>query len=180
MATANLTPEYIGRDPVTGTGIYRIDLTTSGLASIKSITIQDDNVLSGKPGNSSGFDVDFVNISSSLTQTVPEASALPSSPYFNFTSGVFFTAGYIQPADGATYLNGTVNNAYARDLATLYKAEGARLSLGEGGYITFELKENVATAGNYLYFGDSGGGNDHAYVLVSDGPGGVPGGNGNT
>ncbi|MBM6596716.1 calcium-binding protein [Microvirga pudoricolor] len=106
-----------------------------------------------------------------------DAGVFPAVSPFNFNTGVFFSPGYLQPSDdGATVLNGTINNVYARDLSTLYKADGARLSLGESGYVTFELRDYTPSNGNWLYFGDSGGGQDNAVVWVSDTVGGVPGG----
>jgi hypothetical protein len=64
MATVTLRSQYIGY--FGGGGIYVIDLAQTGLPSIKSVTIIDDNEISGGSGNVSGLDVDFLKTSATL------------------------------------------------------------------------------------------------------------------
>lgn len=180
MATISLTPTYIGQ--VGSTGIYRVDLGQSGLGSVQAVTIYDDNVLAGGTGGASGFDLDFIRFSTTLTSDPSAASALPNDGSFDFgTAGVVFRPGLLQtwdPADPAAWntanLLGTSGaNVYDPGKSTFETRDGdagdtGALSLGEAGQVTFLLNGAVATAGRYLYFGDDGGGNDGVRVTVSD------------
>ncbi|MBM6592948.1 calcium-binding protein [Microvirga pudoricolor] len=180
MAQVQLTPTYIGQ--FRETGIYRIDLSQSGLSEIRSITIYDDNVISGGTGGASGFDLDYLRLSKAPTTVASTAAGFSGEDAFDFTSGgVFFEAGYVQPWmrgdlpiwNVGTLFGTTSGHVYDPGLSTLDVLDGTRnaesgsISLGEGGQITFLLKYDVTTAGKYLYFGDSGGGNDGVRVSVS-------------
>ena len=187
MITATLTPVYIGK--YGETGIYRIDLSQSGLTSISNITFKDDSVTSGGTGAASGFDLDFVKVSSTLTAGADSVAAITGDPVFDYTAdGVLFSPGARQayhagdPASwNAPYLFGTTADVYNQGAATLGVLDGTRssddgsISLGEGGQLTLYLSQALSSGAKYLYFGDSGGGNDKVQVTVSgpqacDGP----------
>ena len=63
MATVKLSATYIGT--IGDTGIYRVDLSQSGLASIGAISIYDDKAISGGGG------------AASTTRIVPSADSPP-------------------------------------------------------------------------------------------------------
>jgi hypothetical protein len=180
-----LKPTLIGQ--IGDVGIYRVELSSSGLASIQSITIHDDNVVSGGTGGASGFDLDFIELSNTATTSASAAaSLLPGSNLFDFSSaGVTFHPGFLQAWQSGnpdfwntSQLFGTtgINLQYSQSLATLKTLDGSNassngaISLGEGGYITFKLTQAVNTSGLYLYYGDVGGGNDDSYVVVGTDP----------
>ncbi len=180
MAVVQLSAEYLGQ--YANTGVYRVDLSQSGLSAIKAITIADDNVISGGTGAASGFDLDFVRLSSGFAADPTAAVSLSGDNAFDFSSsGVVFQPGYLQPwaaGDAPVWNTGTLfgttsGNVYAQELATLGVADGAlssasgSISLGEAGRLSFLLKSGVSTDGKYLYFGDSGGGNDQVLVSVT-------------
>ncbi|MBM6594718.1 calcium-binding protein [Microvirga pudoricolor] len=181
MTAVTLAAQYLGQ---TGsTGIYRVDLWQSGLASVAAVTISDDRVISGGTGAVSGFDLDFVRLSTILTSSASGAASLAGEAVFDFGSGgVVFQPGFLQPVrpgDEASWnrswLDGTTwGNVYDPAQATLnvrdggFSSLGGALSLGEGGQVTLLLNASVAPAGRYLYFGDAGGGNDQVIVTVSD------------
>jgi Ca2+-binding RTX toxin-like protein len=179
-----LKPDYIGQSG--NTGIYRVNLSDSGLSTIQSITVYDDNVISGGSGGASGFDLDFVGLSSGEISDLSKVAALTRDAAFDFSeNGVVFHPGFQQPwAVGnapewnVPYLFGTTGNVYNPAYATLDAADGSRksdsgsISLGEGGQLTLLLKQAVSTGAKYFYFGDSGIGNDGAVVTVSDGASG--------
>ena len=184
MTTVKLTPEQIGQ--VGQIGVYRIDLSQSGLSTIASITIHDDNVISGWSGGHSGFDLDFVKLSSTNTLDPGVAAALAGDAVFDFSgAGVVFQPGFLRPlapgddpAWNRNLLGTTGANVYSPEASTLDVAAGrtgdiGALSLGEGGQVTFLLKSAVTAAGKYLYYGDYGE-VDGSYVLVTEQAGTVP------
>ncbi|MBL0407447.1 hypothetical protein JKG68_26370 [Microvirga aerilata] len=173
---ADLTKTMIGK--IGDTTIYRVDLGQSGLDSIKAITIADDNIISGGSGTVSGFDLDFLKLSSSGTLNASAVASLASENAFNFTSaGVVLQPGFLRPVGSAEdsdwrkpYLSGTDGNTYSASKATLDTLDGSSLndtgsiSLGESGQITFHLNYAVSTGAKYLYIGERGGGNDEFLV----------------
>ncbi len=178
--TTRLAPTYLG-DTV-ATGVYRLDLSNIGLATIQSIAIRDDNNISGGTGAASGFDLDFIKLSTTTTTSASTAASLSGLSVFNFTGGVSFSRGFAQTwrsgdnsAWNRPYLFGTDSAGnYLPSIATLgvrdatNSSEGGSISLGEGGYIILTLTQPVSTAGLVLYFGDAGGGNDASTVVLSD------------
>ena len=188
MASVRLSAEYVGQ--AGSTGVYRIDLSQSGLNTIQSITFLDDNVRSGGSGGASGLDLDFLKLSETHTTSASNAAdTIVGENAFNFsTSGVAYYPGFLRqwsPADdehwNVSYLFGTDYNSYDPTVPTLGIRDGREsasvgaLSLGEGGQATFFLTSAVTTGADgvanakYLYFGDSGG-NDLSFVSVSDEP----------
>jgi Ca2+-binding RTX toxin-like protein len=173
MATVKLSAVYIGT--IGDTGIYRVDLSQSGFASIGAISIYDDKAISGGTGAASGFDLDFMKVSSTLTYDPTTASGLVGENVFDFSNGVVYQPGFMQPWDpteppsrSAPNLFGTVGaNAYSPDLSTLGINDDKFISLGEGGSLTALLNQALSVGGKYLYFGDDGGGNDGVEVEVS-------------
>jgi Ca2+-binding RTX toxin-like protein len=188
MATASLSPVLIGK--VGDTAIYRVDLTQSGFSTIKTITVADDNVISGGSGAVSGIELDFVRLSSISTASASAVASLSGEDAFNFApSGIVFSPGFLQPGSSGDnykpYLSGTDANIYNPDKATLGTRDGSSssstgaISLGEGGKIQFLLSHVVSTDGKYLYVGERGGVDDKFFVTVSDeGPGSPDGGPG--
>jgi Ca2+-binding RTX toxin-like protein len=184
MATATLTASLVGQ--AGDTFIYRIDLSQSGFGAIKSITIADDNVVSGGTGGVSGIDLDFVKLSSSAATSASSVSSLPGENAFNFGSnGIIFNRGFLQPWSrgenpiwNKPYLSGTDANIYNPEKATLDHRDGksaadtGSVSLGEGGTFTFLLNHAVSTDGKYLYIGERGGGDEGFSVTVSTDSGG--------
>ncbi|MGO4388535.1 calcium-binding protein [Microvirga sp. 2YAF29] len=173
MATVKLNATYIGA--IGDTGIYRVDLSQSGLASIGAISVYDDKVISGGTGAASGFDLDFMKVSSTFTSDPSTASGLVGDTIFDFLGGVVYRPGFLQPWDpteppsrSAPNLFGTVGaNTYSSDLSTLGINDDKFVSLGEGGSLTALLNQALSGGGKYLYFGDDGGGNDGVEVQVS-------------
>jgi Ca2+-binding RTX toxin-like protein len=180
MATATLTPTLVGH--YGDTDVYRIDLSQSGLASIRSIRINDDDVISGGTGNVSGFDLDFVSLSGTFITNPAEAATLATENAFDFSpSGVIFRPGFLHPV-GSTHdpawntpnLSGSNQNQYDPAGSTLDVLDASgdlasgSLSLGEGGWLTLLLKYAVMTNAKYLYVGDRGS-EDWFTVTVSDG-----------
>ncbi|MFC3173868.1 FG-GAP-like repeat-containing protein [Novosphingobium bradum] len=175
-----MTPSYLGS--VGDTGVYSLSLGGIGLSTIQSITIRDDNIVSGGTGAASGFDLDFIKLSSTSTTSASTASSLAGLAVFDFVSRVSFQRGFEQAwsvGDTASwnrsYLFGTSSaGAFLPGTASLAALDGSNgaefgaVSLGEGGYITFTFAQPVSTSGLYLYFGDVGGGNDGVYVVASD------------
>lgn len=188
MASVRLSAEYVGQ--AGSTGVFRIDLSQSGLNTIQSITFLDDNARSGGSGGASGLDLDFIKLSETFTSSASNAGdTIVGDNAFDFsTAGVRYHPGFLRqwmPWEdehwNVSYLFGTDNNAYDPTIPTLGIRDGREsasvgaLSLGEKGQVTFLLTSAVTTGADgvanakYLYFGDSGG-NDLAYVTVSDEP----------
>lgn len=176
---ALLNPVYLGD---TGdAGISRINLAESGLSSIQSITLEDDNVISGGTGAASGFDLDLIKVSTTLVNSAAQVAALPSLNVFTFSdANVTFQPGFLQPyqfGDPASWnqnrLFGTIGSNINFSTATLGVLDGANntgvggLSIGEGGRITFTLNSAISPTGLYLYIADVGGGNDNFRLRVS-------------
>ncbi|MET0531583.1 MAG: hypothetical protein ABW003_25180, partial [Microvirga sp.] len=173
MATVKLSAAYIGT--IGDTGVYRVDLSQSGLATIGAISIYDDKVISGGSGAASGFDLDFLKVSSTFTADPTIASALAGDNVFDFNGGVVYQPGFMEPWDpseppsrAAPNLFGTVGaNTYSPELSTLGINDDKFISLGEGGWLAALLNQSLTAGGKYLYFGDDGGGNDGVEVQVS-------------
>jgi Ca2+-binding RTX toxin-like protein len=183
MATASLSPVLIGK--VGDTAIYRVDLTQSGFSTINTVTVADDNVISGGSGSVSGIELDFVKLSSISATRASDVASLSGEDAFNFgPSGVVFSPGFIQSSSDnyRPYLSGTDANIYSPDKATLDVRDGSSsnstgaISLGEGGKIQFLLSHVVSTDGRYLYIGERGGVDDKFFVTVSGADSGSPAG----
>jgi Ca2+-binding RTX toxin-like protein len=173
MATIRLGSAFVGR--VGEMNIYRVDLSQSGLSTINTITIKDDNILSGSPGNASGLDLDFVKLLNTATVDAASVPGISGEAVFDFgTAGVLFQPGFqrpLKPGDPPelnTNLRGTSGaNIYDPNEATLDTMDINLLSLGEGGQVTFLLKNPVSTSGRYFYYADFGD-PDLGDILVSD------------
>jgi Ca2+-binding RTX toxin-like protein len=183
--SSRLTPTYIGS--IGASGIYRVDLAAVGLGSIQSIRVVDDNVISGGSGGASGFDLDFIGLSTKLLTSASDVASLAGLGVFDFGRGVTLAPGFMQPwqqgdsaAWNVSYLFGTTGMVFSPSKATLGVVDGSNdtdggaVSLGEGGSVSFALTSAVSTQGLYLYFADAGGGNDGAYVIVASGKGQAP------
>jgi Ca2+-binding RTX toxin-like protein len=173
---------------VGATGVYKVDLSQFGSAPIRQITIADDNFISGGTGGASGFDLDFIKVSTVNTNSASTAASLPNIAGFDFTSnGTFFEPGFLQtwrpgyqPSWNTSTLFGTFGSQSLNNgLANLAVRDGTNasnvgaISLGEGGSITFILDTPIlpnSGATPFLYIGDAGGGNDDSFVFVDDSP----------
>src|SRR3954469_21202780 len=84
-----ISPQYIGN--VGDTGVYRVSLADLGVSHIGDIAILDDGVISGGTGGKSGFDLDFVGVSSTLTNDAATAAGLAGAGplAFNATDTAF-------------------------------------------------------------------------------------------
>ena len=162
-------------------GVFRLNLADSGLPSIRSITLEDDNVISGGTGAVSGFDLDLIKVSTTLVTDPSQVAALPSLSAFTFAnSNVLFQPGFLQPWRSSdpdiwnqNQLFGTSGGNVNFPVATLSALDGTNgsaagaLSIGEGGRISFTLNSAISPTGLFLYVGDVGGGNDGFRVKVS-------------
>ncbi len=176
-----ISPTYLGQ--VGNTGVYRVSLADLSASAIGSIAIFDDRVVSGGTGGASGFDLDFITISSAFTSSASTAASFLSRPaQVTFTSpAVAAFAGFQQawsvgdPASWNTpflhgFFPGTQNTQINFGVASFGVRDGdnngslGALALGEGGAVSFILNSFIPTAGMYLYFGDDGGGNDTVFV----------------
>lgn len=179
VAASSLRIARLGE--VADTGIYRVDLNGLATGQIRSVTILDDGLISGGTGAASGIDVDFINLSNTLTSSASTAAGLAPSPALSFTADrVLLQSGFLQPwssSDPADWnrsiLNGnTASGGINLATATLSVRDGAdstgvgSVSLGEGGRLSIQLVSPIS--GGYLYLGDLGGGNDGFALLLAD------------
>jgi Ca2+-binding RTX toxin-like protein len=193
VPSIRVTPVYLGSYEIsTGViGVYRVDLSGSGLSSIKSIVIEDDGIVSGGRGSASGFDLDFIRISTQLALNATGATGAQTLngivDAFDFvSSAVGFRPGYKQPTlttddpgwKTSLFIGQSATSGVDLAATRFDKVDGVNgpgpgaLSLGEGGAVSFTLKAPITPVnggGPYLYFADLGGGNDGAYVTLSDG-----------
>lgn len=170
MTSISLMPTFIGS--FENAAIFRVDLGTSGLGAIQSILLQDDNIISGGTGAVSGFDLDQILLSRTLTNSAADVETLPALDVFNLQNGpggVIFERGFRQPvAPEDTSLRnqpnlfGTTGSAVNFNEATLSTIDNGGtfspsgfVSVGEGGRISFSLNEPVSTDNLYLYFADA-------------------------
>lgn len=144
--------------------IYQYSLATSGLTTIQSITIEDDNLISGGAGADSGADIDWIQISSTSITNPAQASTLTGTGALNFSdASVVFQPGFLAPSQGETQLVGTTT-AGKIDFAsaTLNKLDGkvanrsGRVSLGGAGKLSFNLTNPISPSGLYLYISEVG------------------------
>ena len=162
-------------------GVFRLNLADSGLAAIRSITLEDDNIISGGTGAASGFDLDLIKISTTFVTSAAQVAALPSLSAFTFAdSNVLFKPGFLRPWQSSdpefwnqSQLFGTSGGSVNFPIATFAALDGAErsgvggLSIGEGGRISFTLNSSISPTGLYLYIADVGGGNDGFRLKVS-------------
>lgn len=179
---ALLNATYLG--DVGDSGVFRVDLSTSGLSVIQSIIVEDDNKISGGTGAASGFDLDVVKLSPTLTSSASQVASLVGLNAFTFSdAGVTLKPGFLQPyspSDPSSWnqnrLFGTAGSNIDFAIATFNTLDGVNLadvgavSMGEGGRIGFRLNTPTSPSGLYLYVADLGGGNDNFRVRVSDSP----------
>ena len=176
---ASLNPVSLGN--AGNSGVFKLNLADSGLSSIRYITVEDDDVISGGTGAASGFDLDLIKVSTTPVTDPTQVAALPSLDAFTFAdSKVSFQPGFLRTwnqGDPASWnqpdLFGANGSNVDFPFSTLSALDGINiagtgsLSLGEGGKITFTLNNPISTADLYLYVADAGGGNDGFRVKVS-------------
>jgi hypothetical protein len=189
--TFTLLSGVAGGNPA-GTGVFKADLSSSGVASILSITITDGSFgLGGSPGQFSGFDLDAIAISTTDCATVACLSGATFLSVFDFTGGTFFTPGLQRaPADAKLFGTDATGTAVDNTVATLGLFDGNSttalppsvpsafgfLSMGDGGVLSFDLLSAVSAAGAFLYIGEVGNNGEVAagQITVSQQPTAVP------
>lgn len=149
-----------------GTGVFKADLSSVGLASILSIQITDASVgLGGSPGQFSGFDLDAIRLSTTDCATAACAAGLVGLSVFDFVAGTTFNpGGQRPPADPRLFGTDGSGTAVDDTVATLGNFDGESttvtpfgfLSMGDNGSINFNLTAAVSTAGLFLYIGEVG------------------------
>ncbi|MUG94815.1 PEP-CTERM sorting domain-containing protein [Scytonema sp. UIC 10036] len=194
-------PGLTGGNPK-GTAVYYAEI--SNLPSdIKSITIADsDNKQGGTTGRFSGFDLDAIKISNILLNDAANINSISSLNVFDFTStGVALTPGTqrdpVTTVDAVvgTDLFGAVNGAVDNSVATLQSFDANStsalvqnsanpstafgfISLGDGGKISFNLKDAISSNSSplYLYIGEVGDNGEvvNGEITLSDKPVQVP------
>jgi hypothetical protein len=162
-----------------GTAIFRADLALTGFEDILSITLIDSNSKTGgSKGQYSGFDLDAIKLSNVFATTASGANSAVSINEFDFNpTGTIFIPGS-QRAPTNPKLNGTDASGLSVDpaFATLNSFDAiffgtGSVTLGDGGSISFNLKNAVPNESLYLYIGEVSGSSGEALngtLLVSD------------
>lgn len=162
---------------IAATAVYQADLSTAGLGSILSISIRDNSgTLGGSPGQFTGFDLDAIKLSTTNCADAACAKAAVGLSVFDFVGGTSFVPGTQRPvADSKLF--GTDGSGTAVDdlVATLGLFDGESttaipgafgfLSMGDDGFLNFNLTAGVSTAGLFLYIGEVG---DNGEAAASD------------
>lgn len=170
---------------ISGTAVFKADLTGLSLTSLQSITIEDAFVLEGSPGQFSGFDLDAIILSYDSITAASAASTLTALSVFDYTAtSTFFTPG-IQSGTPDAKLFGTniTGSAIDNSIATLGSFDGESIavipgadgfvSMGFGGIVAFNLLSAISNFdGLYLYIGEVGDNGELAggNIKVSDTP----------
>ncbi len=155
----------------TNTGVFRANLSDLGF-DLNSLTLTDSgSETGGAPGVLSGFDLDFIKLSSVMVDSAEDINQIPSLGEFDFSpAGTFLNPGTQRSSNSSNNpvepnLFGTINNTVNNAVATLdrldYSGTNAldsqgTLSLGDGGKISFNLQEAIASDELYLYIGEAG------------------------
>ena len=159
-----------------GTAVYQADLSTTGIASVLSITITDNSGgLGGAAGQFSGFDLDAIMLSTVNCASAGCAAGTAGLSVFDFTSGLIFTPGAQRPPlDPKLFGTGPTGTTVDNAVATLGSFDGNSttaipgadgfLSMGDGGVLTFNLTAPTSTSGLFLYIGEVG---DNGEVAAS-------------
>jgi Ca2+-binding RTX toxin-like protein len=157
----------IGRINVTQ--VYKADLSLLGI-EINSLVLRDNNLKNaGAGGDGSGFDLDFVILSTKELSAADLASATPATinnlprlDVFDFSAAAITYEPGTQRGNAVENLSGAMNGLVlnAGHLALL-DADGVNdagnITLGDGGKIKFDLKEALQTGGPlFLYVGENG------------------------
>jgi hypothetical protein len=150
-----------------GTAVYQADLSGLGLASIQSITINDNSAgLGGSPGQFSGFDLDGIKLSTTPCADAACAKGLLGLSVFDFGTAIFTPGSQRIPIDPKLFGTGPTGNTVDNSVATLgdFDAESTTaipgafgfISMGDGGILSFNLTSSVSTSGLFLYIGEVG------------------------
>ncbi len=150
------------------TAVFQADLSTLGISSILSITIQDNSGgLGGATGQFSGFDLDAVKLSTAICADAACAAAAPGLAVFDFSSGTIFIPGSQRPpADPKLFGTGPLGNTLDDTVARLALFDGNSttaipgadgfISMGDNGRISFNLTSATSPIGLFLYIGEVG------------------------
>ncbi len=169
-----------------GTAVYRADLSRIGF-DINSIAITDSNSgTGGFSGKFSGFDLDAIKLSSTLTNNAANVNSITGLSVFDFSpTGTMLMGGNQRPPVNPS-LFGTTGGNIDNLVATLQSFDGnsttdssasGYVSLGDGGKVGFNLTSPVSTASPlYLYIGEVGDNGEvvAGQITVSDQPMSIP------
>jgi hypothetical protein len=159
-----------------GTAVYKADLSSVGIGSILSVTINDNSGgLGGAAGQFSGFDLDAIKLSNTDCADATCATAAGGLSVFDFTSGIIFTPGTQRvPVDPKLFGTGPTGTTIDNSVATLslFDADSTTaipgafgfVSMGDNGVLSFNLTAPTSTAGLFLYIGEVG---DNGEVAAS-------------
>ena len=157
----------IGRISVTQ--VYKADLSQLGI-DVNSLVLRDNNLKNaGAGGDGSGFDLDFIILSTKELSPADLAAAtpalintLPRLDVFDYSAAAITFEPGTQRGNAVESLSGA-SGKLVLDSAhlALLDADGftdiGNITLGDGGAIKFDLKETVNTDGPlYLYVGENG------------------------
>jgi hypothetical protein len=164
-----VTFEKIGRIDSSQLDIYRLDLSDLGVSELRSLTLRDTNAANaGGETTFTGFDLATVVISTKkygvgelngLTAADLDNSAtLPKLSVFDYSPAGTHYFGGRERNGGNDDLNGTINGIVDNGAVQLGRfnynfasdTQGA-VSLGDGGFIQFDLTQPVSTTGAPLY-----------------------------
>jgi hypothetical protein len=168
------------------TSVYKADLSTVGVGSFQSITINDNSGgLGGSVGQFSGFDLDAIKLSYTNCADATCAQTAAGLSVFDFLSGTTFTPGLqrapVDPKLFGTDLSGNgVDNAVSTlgyfdgESTTLIPGAFGFLSMGDNGTLTFNLSALTNTAGLFMYIGEVGDNGEVAASAITIGGNSVP------
>jgi Ca2+-binding RTX toxin-like protein len=165
-----VTFEKIGRlgGTTDGIDVYRLDLSTLGVSELRSLTLRDTNAAdAGGVTTFTGFDLATTVISTKklanldgLTSPadLDDPANLPKLDVFDYSAASTHYFGGRERNGGSDDLNGTINSIVKNGQVELgnfgfdvLSATKGSVSLGDGGFIQFDLTHPVSTTGTPLY-----------------------------
>ena len=173
------------------TGVFKAELSGTGLTELASIRIRDTGGTAGSPGIWSGFDLAGIKLSTTDCADAGCADGLAGLPVFDFVNNVLFNAGSIDPVAPTDPLAGPclagttgVGCEFDDSLATLADFDATFntpspgdwtgfLSMGRLGTLALDLTSAVLlNQPLYLYVGEVGNNGEtlRGLVEISDVP----------
>ena len=153
---------------ISGTAVFRADLSSLGIGDILSITITDNSFgLGGAAGQFSGFDLDAIILSTDLCLTAACAAAATQLTVFDYANALFTPGTQRVPVDPKLFGTDGAGTGVDNSVATLGAFDGEStttipgadgfLSMGDGGILSFNLTAAVMISTPlYLYLGEVG------------------------
>jgi hypothetical protein len=165
--------------PITGTAVYRADLSATGLAEITQIVLTDTSQgFGGFTGQFSGFDLDAIKLAVTSVDNANAVNGLTAVPGFNFfpapaatSPGTIFDPGTQRaPVDPKLFgsvlspdrVDPTVATLDSFDANSTIIAQFVKgfVSMGDAGVLTFNLTSPIDTTvpdfAMFLYIGEVG------------------------